>query len=514
MATPSYERAGPQETTLYAVVRDNLATLYGAVDDGVMAIALPKFVRKELDGYLECGILCRGFARLRCGECEETRLVAFRCKGRGFCPSCMGRRMSATAAHLIEDVIPYVNVRQWVLTFPFAWRKWLGNDGALLSALTSLFVKTVLAFYTRSRSHDAGEPPRRGGAVVAVQRTSSDLKLNPHIHAVFLDGAYDLEAREEGAPKFEPRGHFSTREVGEVLTQAAQRMGKYLRRRGLVDRDNDREPDGEENNGALQGLGELAASAVSGRTPPAGPEFRKGPQLPTQPRAAMAYERPLCAALDGFTLHAATHAGGHDARGREALLKYILRPAIAQERIQRGTQGLVRIALKRAFSDGTTAIELDPLSLLARLAASVPAPRFHTVRYAGVLASASKLRSRIAPPQATTEELRVTRMDIHRTSHVVTGKSGPHDEGPTLRKAYRPWAELLKRSFGYDVLACHNCGGRMKLLAMVTDAESITRYLRSLGEPTELPHAAPARGPPYWQSRVLRRSAGSHVAAE
>ncbi|MBP9113045.1 MAG: 50S ribosome-binding GTPase, partial [Polyangiaceae bacterium] len=43
------------------------------------------------------------------------------------------------------------------------------------------------------------------------------------------------------------------------------------------------------------------------------------------------------------------------------------------------------------------------------------------------------------------------------------------------------------------------------VLAMVTDAESITRYLRSLGEPTELPHAAPARGPPYWQSRVLRR---------
>jgi len=32
---------------------------------------------------------------------------------------------------------------------------------------------------------------------------------------------------------------------------------------------------------------------------------------------------------------------------------------------------------------GTVAIELDPLSLLCRLAASVPPPRSHTVRYAG-----------------------------------------------------------------------------------------------------------------------------------
>jgi hypothetical protein len=57
----------------------------------------------------------------------------------------------------------------------------------------------------------------------------------------------------------------------------------------------------------------------------------------------------------------------------------------------------VRIALKRPFADGTVAIDLDPLSLLSRLAASVPPPRLHTVRYAGVLAPASKLRSRIVP---------------------------------------------------------------------------------------------------------------------
>jgi hypothetical protein len=61
--------------------------------------------------------------------------------------------------------------------------------------------------------------------------------------------------------------------------------------------------------------------------------------------------RELCVGRDGFppsgitkrvTLHAATRAGGADLAGREALLKYILRPAVCQERILPGKDGLVR----------------------------------------------------------------------------------------------------------------------------------------------------------------------------
>ena len=65
-----------------------------------------------------------------------------------------------------------------------------------------------------------------------------------------------------------------------------------------------------------------------------------------------------------------------------------------------------------------------------------------------------------------------------------------------------------RRSFEIDVLQCTKCQGRMKLVAMVTDPKSVVRYLRSIGEPTELPQRAPARGPPYWKSRVMRRRAG------
>jgi hypothetical protein len=481
VASLVYERRRPETSTLYHVVQENLDTLYGAVEDGALAIALPKFVRKELEGYLACGLLCHGFARLKCGSCDETRLVAFSCKGRGFCPSCLGRKMSATAAHLIEDVLPAVDLRQWVLTVPFAWRKRLGYDGRLVSALTRIFVQTVLAFY---RERGGGPPRGQSGAVVAVQRTSSDLKLNPHVHAVFLDGTY----RDKGDElDFRAVEHLSTRDVAAVLERTRDRMVKYLRRRGLLLEGDDSEDEGD-------GRAVLAASAVAGTTPPAGPEWRRG-ALPFE-RRPMVFERPLCVALDGFTLHAATRAGGHDEAGREALLKYILRPSVAQERVTRGPDGLIRITLKKPFSDGTVAVDLDPLSLLSRLAASVPAPRLHTVRYAGVLASASKLRARLAPKPGVPPK---------PTADVA--------ESPR-RGAYRPWAELLKRTFGFDVLTCPCCSGRMKLLALVTEPTSVARYLRGIGEPTDVPKRTPARGPPYWASRVLRRGAGSVEAAE
>ncbi|NUP84483.1 MAG: transposase zinc-binding domain-containing protein [Burkholderiaceae bacterium] len=83
---------------------------------------LPRFIKDEFDAFLECGILAHGFLRLRCGECGHDKLLAFSCKRRGFCPSCGARRMSQTAAHLVDRVIPQVPVRQWVLSLPIPTR--------------------------------------------------------------------------------------------------------------------------------------------------------------------------------------------------------------------------------------------------------------------------------------------------------------------------------------------------------------------------------------------------------
>ena len=85
----TYERRRPEAGTLYQMVRDNLQTLYAAVEDG-FATPLPAFVRDEFERYLDCGILCRGLAWLECEACQARRLVAFSCKSRAFCPSCLG----------------------------------------------------------------------------------------------------------------------------------------------------------------------------------------------------------------------------------------------------------------------------------------------------------------------------------------------------------------------------------------------------------------------------------------
>ena len=83
---------------------------------------LPAFVEQEFYDFLTCGILAHGFARLRCTECTLERLVPFSCKGRSFCPSCGGRRMTEGAARLVGGVLPRVPVRRWVLSLLYRLR--------------------------------------------------------------------------------------------------------------------------------------------------------------------------------------------------------------------------------------------------------------------------------------------------------------------------------------------------------------------------------------------------------
>lgn len=58
------------------------------------------------------------------------------------------------------------------------------------------------------------------------------------------------------------------------------------------------------------------------------------------------------------------------------------------------------------------------------------------------------------------------------------------------------WADLMRRAFGLDVLACPRCGGRMRLIATIEDPLVIRRILSHLGLATEVPHARPPRPPP------------------
>lgn len=87
--TRAYARRQPEDGTLYGVVRDHLpALLERARDQSEHGFGYPRFVEREFEKFLGCGLLCNGFVRVRCDHCAEERLVAFSCKTRGFCPSC------------------------------------------------------------------------------------------------------------------------------------------------------------------------------------------------------------------------------------------------------------------------------------------------------------------------------------------------------------------------------------------------------------------------------------------
>jgi len=77
----------------------------------------------------------------------------------------------------------------------------------------------------------------------------------------------------------------------------------------------------------------------------------------------------------GFDLEAATRVAANDKQGRERLCRYIVRPPLANDRLSILDDGNVRLEFKRPWLDGTSSVEMDPLALIARLAALVPPPR-------------------------------------------------------------------------------------------------------------------------------------------
>src|SRR6516164_1647466 len=155
-----YVRRQPETTVLYGVVRDHVAALLDqARERSEHGLGYPRFVEREFEKFLSCGLLCRGFVRIRCDSSAEERLVAFACKTRGFCPSCTSRRMAGAAAHLVDRVLPSVPYRQWVLSMPHQVRFLLARDAALFGQVLGVFLRKVFAWQRRrARAHGIADP--------------------------------------------------------------------------------------------------------------------------------------------------------------------------------------------------------------------------------------------------------------------------------------------------------------------------------------------------------------------
>ena len=474
----TYAPGDPTSTVLYGIVRDHFETFRAQASSLRDGEGLPRFVEQEFRDFLRCGCLAGGFARFRCAACGLDRLVAFSCKGRGFCPRCGGRRIAERAAHLTDHVFPDVPVRQWVLSLPHRLRYVLAWDHDLCRAVGGVFMRTVLGFLRRRAQRD-DVADGRSGAVVIVQRFGGALNLNVHLHALVLDGVFTHD--EDG----DPVGRLTREEVAEVVTVVARRVACLLERRGLAgDADSGEAPDVWSAEAPVL----AAAASVDGRAalgPRAGARIRRcgDPPDDVTPTAV----GPCHAHAGGFDLHAGlTVQAGHRDR-LERLCRYALRPPLAQERLHVTGEGEIWLTLRHRWADGTTHLRFDPLELLERLAVLTPRPRVNLILYYGVLGPRAVWRSALVPAIAdgVVSDGGSSRQAAGDANSVKASRAGGYQ-----------WAELMQRAFGVDVLACPRCGGRLRLVALIEHAAVIQRILRHLGLPTDVPEPRPARAPP------------------
>ncbi len=149
--------------------------------------------------------------------------------------------------------------------------------------------------------------------------------------------------------------------------------------------------------------------------------------------------------LYGLSLHAGVRCAAEQRQALEHLCRYITRPAIANERVSVNHAGQVVLKLKTAYRDGTSHLVMSPLEFMQRLAALVPRPRLHLIRFHGVLAPHARLRGAIVPTPAPT------------TTALATDCA--HAPGAATRMS---WARLLKRVF--DIERCPRAAINLKMI--------------------------------------------------
>jgi ribosomal protein S27E len=449
---PAYHRHRPEQTALYAIVAEHYPRFVQEIERA--GGYLPGFVRQEFEDYLKCGLLEHGFLRVKCDGCRHEHLVAFSCKRRGFCPSCGARRMIESAAHLVDHVFPEEPVRQWVLTFPIPLRFLLAAHPQVLSQVLAVVQRGI----STCLIHRAGFTVASGartGAVTLIQRFGSALNLNPHLHMLFIDGAYTFRGR--GAV-FHRARRPTDLEVARLLDRLSRRIVKLLERLGLLIADPacpyfDLEPGSS--------LDHLQAASINYRIAIGPHAGRKALTLYSVPPRVQKPNLPLVAKVAGFSLHAASVCEAHQ-RGRlERLCRYITRPAIATKRLAVDSRGRVVYQYKHAFRDGSTHVVLEPMDFIARLAALVPRPRLNLTRFHD--------RDRIVPRRVR------RRADRDQPLAPMT------------------WAQRLKRVLAIDIETCPDCGGVLRVIACIEEPWLIRKILR------ETLTGITARGPPTSQ---------------
>jgi hypothetical protein len=420
--------------------------LYQAVREGLASgeVHLPRRLAPEVQRFLSCGQLRRGFVELRCAGCHEVTLLAFSCKGRGLCPSCTTRRAVETGASLVEW-LPHIAYRQWTLSPPVSLRWAAVRTKGFLAAVERELVHAVWRWQRAEARRLGASGAVSGGATGFLQLFGGALQVHPHHHVLLPEGLWDASGVFVALPPPEDA------DVTGVLHRVLRRLRPRL---AALEQALPEEDDALLQQPAQRVLVDVPAKRPGGR------------------RLAVAH---------GFSLHADTALHANDRQGLETLCRYGARGAVAESRLRRLEDGRYEYRPKRGQP-----VVLTAAALLQRLLALVPPRGLHLTRYHGVFAPNASLRSvvvalprPVAPPPPS-----------------LPGTCAPLSQGP--RQPRRPrlnWAAIQQRTFGDDVYRCP-CGGRRAVLAVVTNPRTAEEVLRNLGLLAPRAPLPPSQAPP------------------
>lgn len=224
-----YQRRRPEESLLYRTIQTYWPIFLSEQERSGKTI--PYFIQDEFSDYLKCGIPEYGFVRTYCYHCKDSRIVAFSCKRRGFCPSCCARRMNDEAAHLVDQVLPQFVYRQWVISFPYKLRFMMAYNSKLTNQILSIFI-SVISSYQKKKARQNGIKNAKPGVITCIQRFGSALNLNVHFHSLFADGVFYKSGDNFEYYRLPEATH---KELLELALKIYNRVTNLIERLGLND---------------------------------------------------------------------------------------------------------------------------------------------------------------------------------------------------------------------------------------------------------------------------------------